>query len=272
MYAKLFGQVVSSSLTQNETIEVRGVFFMLLAMADKDGNVVGTDESICRIMNVPAKTFLAAMQRLMTPDPDSQTLDNEGRRVLKLDEGKGYRVVNYRKYSAIGTDHHRREYFRLKKQESRMRARGEKVVSPKEPKAKPQEPVKAEDFKEGYNQQKVPEAVIQKTARLNAPEDLQEVLDAGLMTGVPEALCRKFYEYYDSTSLLGANGVKIWMKGSGNGDGALEPVTNWRMLLQKWKLKENERLFLEKETMSLTSSLTQPGDLGVVAYKENGET
>src|SRR5262245_35231042 len=122
MYAKLYAQVVASSLTQNETIDVRGVFFMMLAMADKggerramedkSGHVPGVDGAIARIINVPLGTFQEAVGRLSAPDPSSQSPDFDGRRLVPLEGTPGYFIVNYAKYARIATDEQRREYFR----------------------------------------------------------------------------------------------------------------------------------------------------------------
>lgn len=121
MFAKLYHQVVYSSLTQKEPVFVRGVFFMLMAIADRGGVVLGTDESIARIINVPIDEFNEALTALMKPDPDSQSKEHDGRRIIRLDGVPGLFLVNYVKYAEIGSDEQRREYFRTKKAESRAR-------------------------------------------------------------------------------------------------------------------------------------------------------
>lgn len=121
MYAKLFAQVLSSSLNETEPVEVRGVFFLLLAAADKDGNVLGSDATIARIINVPMEQFRSCIEALMKPDPQSRCELHEGRRVVPMERGLGYLLPAYPKYSGITTDEERREYFRVKKAESRAR-------------------------------------------------------------------------------------------------------------------------------------------------------
>lgn len=121
MYAKLFASVATSSLTDKVPIAFRGVFFMLIAIADKGGNVVGTDSSIARVINCPMDVFSDGVVELMKPDPESQSPDEDGRRLVRLDV-PGYRIVNYKKYSGIMTDEERRAYFRVKKQLSRENA------------------------------------------------------------------------------------------------------------------------------------------------------
>lgn len=126
MYGKIFSQLVYSSLTQNETIETRGVFFMLIAIADKSGCVLGTDEAVARVINVPQEQFDAALVKLMSPDASSASKEYEGRRVIRLQEQPGLFLVNYEKYAEIASDEERREYFRVKKRESREKLEGKK--------------------------------------------------------------------------------------------------------------------------------------------------
>jgi hypothetical protein len=135
MYAKLFNQVLLSSLTQDQPIENRGVFFMLLAAADKKGYIIGMDSSIARVINVPMDIFSRALAALMEPDPGSQSKDEDGRRIVRLEDAPGLLIVNYEKYSGIGSDEQRREYFRVKKAESRAKAKAagaNKVPPPEE--------------------------------------------------------------------------------------------------------------------------------------------
>lgn len=132
VFAKLFHQVVASSLTQKEPIGVRGVFFMLLAIADKDGNVPGTDGAIARIINVPIGTFSKALKALMKPDPESNSKEEGGRRVIRMSTSPGLFLVNYGKYSGIANDEQRRAYFREKKAEQREREKEQSIGSPVE--------------------------------------------------------------------------------------------------------------------------------------------
>jgi len=121
MYAKLFGTVITSSLTQKEPIEVRGVFFMLLAIADKDGNVPGSEASIARVINVPIAIFRRAIVALSAPDLESNSKAEDGRRIVGLGEQPGFKIVTYEKWSGIRTDEERRAYYAVKKRESRER-------------------------------------------------------------------------------------------------------------------------------------------------------
>jgi len=111
MYAKLFSRITESSLME-ESIPVRYVFVMLLAIADQEGYVIGTDIAIARRLNMPVADFRQCVEELMTPDPDSNSKEEEGRRVILSDHERGYKCVNYRAYRDMKDEQDRREYMR----------------------------------------------------------------------------------------------------------------------------------------------------------------
>lgn len=111
MYAKLMSRITESSL-MDEEIPVRYCFVMLLAIADPHGYVVGTDVAISRRMNMPVEDFRKCVHQLMQPDPDSNSKEEEGRRVILSDCERGYYLVNYTKYRDTRDEEQRREYMR----------------------------------------------------------------------------------------------------------------------------------------------------------------
>ena len=121
MYAKLFSRIAQSSLME-EPIETRYTFMMLLAIADQSGDVIGTDVALARTINLPLTTFTEAVKALMEPDPHSNSQDQEGRRLVPSENGRGYRIVNYTAYRAIKTAEEKKTYMR-----EYMRARRESL-------------------------------------------------------------------------------------------------------------------------------------------------
>lgn len=111
MYAKLMARITESSLME-EDILVRYTFIMLLAIADPQGYVIGTDVAIARRLNLPISELKAAIMELGKPDPDSNSQEMEGRRVIESDCERGYFIVNYRKYRETRDEEQRREYMR----------------------------------------------------------------------------------------------------------------------------------------------------------------
>ena len=111
MYAKLMERITESSLMEEEVM-VRYVFMMMLAIADPEGYVIGTDVAIARRLNVSAKDLSKALERLKEPDPDSNSEEHEGRRIIDSDVERGYLVVNYCKYRDMKDEGGRREYMK----------------------------------------------------------------------------------------------------------------------------------------------------------------
>lgn len=111
MYAKIYDRIVESSLMETP-IEVRYTFVFLLAIADLTGHVIGTDIAIARRLNMPLEGFRRCITELGSPDPDSNSQECEGRRVVPSEVERGYRIVNYETYRDIRDAEERRAYMR----------------------------------------------------------------------------------------------------------------------------------------------------------------
>ena len=111
MYAKLFGRITESSLMEQD-IPTRYAFVMLLAIADRTGHVIGTDVAIARRLNMPLDDFRRAVEVLSSPDCDSNSQEEEGRRLVRSDGERGYRLVNYVSYRSIRDEEGRRDWMR----------------------------------------------------------------------------------------------------------------------------------------------------------------
>lgn len=124
MYAKLFPEILDSSLAQD--YEVRHVFMDLLVLADRDGIVDMTAEAIARRTNVPLDKLLTALTALTLPDRNSRTPDEDGKRIVLLDPHRnwGWRIVNYCAYANIKDENAKRERNRRCQQAHRDRKRG----------------------------------------------------------------------------------------------------------------------------------------------------
>ncbi len=111
MYAKLFSRITESSIIE-ESVTTRWVFVALLAIADQDGTVIGTDVAIARRINVELEDFQSSMKVLMSEDKDSNNPEYQGRRVLPSEGERGYFLTGYGKYKSIKTEEERRSYMR----------------------------------------------------------------------------------------------------------------------------------------------------------------
>ena len=91
-YAKLFSDIVDSSIWKEDSDTCK-VWITLLALADADGFVRGSDGWLADKSKVELAKCVEAVSKFCSPDPCSRTPDNEGRRVERLEDG--YLVLNY---------------------------------------------------------------------------------------------------------------------------------------------------------------------------------
>jgi len=126
MFAKIFSQIFDSSIADNSTH--RHIFMDFLVLADSDGVVDMTLEAIARRTNVPLEQIAEAVAAFCSPDPRSNTPDEEGRRLLPIDQQKpwGWQIVNYHQYRAIRDEEARREYHRDYRRKEREAKRAKK--------------------------------------------------------------------------------------------------------------------------------------------------
>jgi hypothetical protein len=94
-FTKLDSGIVDSSVW-SEPATTRVVWITFLAKCNSSGFVSASHSGMQRSCNVSSEEFLAAIKTLESPDPDSRTPDNDGRRIEKCDGG--WIVLNYKKY------------------------------------------------------------------------------------------------------------------------------------------------------------------------------
>jgi len=128
MYSKLYRQLFTSSVMEEDLI-TRYVWLCLIALADKEGIVDMTRESLARTLNMDVGQLNLAIDRLLAPDLASRSKKNEGRRLSPLDQDRnwGWTIVNYVAYRDIKNEEEKREYM---KNYMRMRRELENVKSP----------------------------------------------------------------------------------------------------------------------------------------------
>lgn len=80
----------------------------MLAMCDKYGVIECSLPGLADAARVSREECVEALRVLMSPDPDSRTKDNEGRRIGEV-EG-GWRILNHAKYRDKMSPEHRLEY------------------------------------------------------------------------------------------------------------------------------------------------------------------
>jgi len=100
MYTKLFQSIVTSSLWSEDSDTCK-VWVTLLAMADKNGEVLATIPGLARVCALPIPAVETAIGKFEAPDTYSRTKDDEGRRVQPI-EG-GWSILNHAKYRKMAS-------------------------------------------------------------------------------------------------------------------------------------------------------------------------
>lgn len=91
-YTPVFREFTTSSMWA-ESPETRCVWIWLMLNADPEGFVPGTIPGLAVAANVDIVSTRSAIEKFMAPDPDSNTQDNEGRRLEKVPHG--WRILNF---------------------------------------------------------------------------------------------------------------------------------------------------------------------------------
>jgi len=128
VYAKLFEQIFDSSIAEN--YKTRHIFEDLFVLADREGILDMTLESIARRTNVPQALIENAIDELCKPDPKSRSKEHEGRRLIPLDpeRGWGWIVVNYKKYRDMIDEDAKRNYHREDMRKRRAAKKAEQAA------------------------------------------------------------------------------------------------------------------------------------------------
>ncbi len=123
-FTKLFASITESTVWC-ESDSTRLAWITMLAMADSRGRVWASVPGLANRARISVEAAREAITTFLSPDPDSRTPDNEGRRIEPIDGG--WRLLNHGKYRAIRSSEERREYWREWKAAKRAGEREEQV-------------------------------------------------------------------------------------------------------------------------------------------------
>lgn len=114
MFAKLYSSMYDGTLATNGPWEALVTFQQLLILCDRTGMVDMTMETISRRTTIPVDIIRKGIAALEAPDPGSRRREEEGRRLVRLDQHRdwGWQIVNYEHYRNIRNADERREYMR----------------------------------------------------------------------------------------------------------------------------------------------------------------
>lgn len=108
-FTKLFAGLVHSTVWREE-MHIKVVWITMLALADRNGEVLASMPGLADASRVTLEQCTEALERLKGPDKHSRTKANGGRRIKEI-EG-GWKLLNYLKYRQMRDDIARREQVR----------------------------------------------------------------------------------------------------------------------------------------------------------------
>lgn len=125
-YTKLFNSIITSTIW-SEDDQTRIVWITMLAIADKNGEVQGSIPGLARIAGVPVESCRTAINKFLSPDIDSRTKDDEGRRIEPI-EG-GWHLLNHAKYRNMASDADRAEKAAIRQAKHREKVKRNAIVT-----------------------------------------------------------------------------------------------------------------------------------------------
>lgn len=99
-FTKLDERILMSSIMA-ETPEIFKVWIAILASCKEDGVAYVSSVGLSSHCYLPLDTVREAITKLSSPDPDSRSINDDGRRIKRVDGG--YMVINYLKYRELST-------------------------------------------------------------------------------------------------------------------------------------------------------------------------
>jgi hypothetical protein len=97
-FTKLFSSLIFSTVWREE-MHVKVVWITMLAMANRNGEVLASVPGLADAARVTLEQCQDALKKLAAPDEWSRTKEHEGRRIIEVDGG--WRLLNYPKYREI---------------------------------------------------------------------------------------------------------------------------------------------------------------------------
>ncbi len=116
MYGIIHSEIFNSTLMA-EGYEVTYVFMSMISLADDDDCLKFTASTLATRIFMPLDKVEHALDRLSKPDPESESKEFEGRRIVAIkdiipDQGRGWFVVNREKYIEVAQKKRRKQKMR----------------------------------------------------------------------------------------------------------------------------------------------------------------
>lgn len=112
MYGKLFESIYDGTLVEDWLALI--TFQQMIILCNSDGVLDMTIGAMARRTGIPKENLIHGIKVLESPDPESRTPNEQGKRIIRIDEHRawGWVIVNHKHYRDLRTSDDRREYMR----------------------------------------------------------------------------------------------------------------------------------------------------------------
>ena len=246
-YTKLFQSILDSTIW-GEQDTVRIVWITLLAMADKNGEVLASIPGLARRACVPVADVEKALFKFQSPDKYSRTPDDEGRRIEAIDGG--WLLLNYQKYRLLASkeDEKAKTAERVRRHRARKK-RNELETQCNESETDHNDSITQDrDIAEAEAEAEVkgtslsnsgtvptyepstetdskPPSGVEREREVGSDGNIptwDEVWTEAQMRAIPHETAKSFFDWHE--------GKKYWLNAHGR-------LINWRHVLRTWKVK-----------------------------------
>jgi len=125
MYGKIFESIYDGTLVEDWRALI--TFQQFIVLCDADGIVDMTPNAISRRTGIPIEHIKAGIEILEHSDLFSRTKDNDGKRIIRLDDHRpwGWSIVNHQKYKMMQNSETIRDQNRERKRKQRLKEKEE---------------------------------------------------------------------------------------------------------------------------------------------------
>ena len=141
-YTILKSSLIHSTIW-DESPEICKVWVTMLAMRNKDGEILSSVPGLAHASRISLETTKAALFKFLAPDPDSTTKEHEGRRLEAI--SGGWRLLNHDKVQAEVSAAHKAAYMKSYMQD--RRAKGKETLREKTRRLMKEDPITKADAK-----------------------------------------------------------------------------------------------------------------------------
>jgi hypothetical protein len=220
-FTKLWAEITDSSIW-NEDDKTRIVWITMLARMGPDYVVRASVGGLAHLARVSREDCEKALEKLASPDPDSRSPEEEGRRIKKVDGG--FFMINGEKFRQRRGDEEKkaymREYMRQYRKNKASNVKNVNICKPESIQEEEEEEAEAEAEEENISLKRERGSASQ-TDYAEIPT-LEEVIAEAEVRGIPDEHARSFWEYTE--------GKQLWVNQYGK-------MTKWKMNLKSWSEK-----------------------------------